>query len=105
VLVCEHAIFSVIAPEGAAAILRRDDVEGVARDLKLTASDLLDLGIADGLVAEPPGGAHTDPGAAKQLIGEAVGRALGELSGVPSDQRLAERRRRWREAGNAFLVG
>jgi acetyl-CoA carboxylase carboxyl transferase subunit beta len=105
VLVCENAVFSVIAPEGAAAILKRTDVEGVARDLKLTAHDLIELGIADGLVPEPPGGAHTDPSAAVRFIGEAVGAALDELSGESAGDRLSGRRKRWREAGNAFLTG
>jgi len=104
VLICENAIFSVIAPEGAAAILKRKDVEGVAQDLRLTAKDLIELGLADGVIAEPPGGAHTDPGLAIKLIGEAVGRALDDLSAEPQEGRLAARRRRWRQAGNAFLV-
>ena len=105
VLICENAIFSVIAPEGAAAILKRDDVEGVARDLKPTAKDLLELGLADAIIPEPPGGAHNDPAAAIRDIGEAVARTLQELSAQPQIERLAARRRRWREAGNAFLIG
>src|SRR6185436_546317 len=60
VLICENAVFSVIAPEGAAAILKRKDVDGVAQDQRLTAKDLVELGLADGLIPEPPGGAHTD---------------------------------------------
>ena len=104
VLVCENAIFSVIAPESAAAILRRDDVEAVARELRLTAHDLVSLGLADEVVAEPPGGAHADPDAFILSIGEAVGRVLGELSALPAGERLAARRRRWRQAGNAYLV-
>jgi acyl-CoA carboxylase subunit beta len=104
VLITENAVFSVIAPEGAAAILKRDDIDGVARDLKLTAKDLVELGLADGVVAEPPGGAHTDPGLAIKFVAEAVGRALDELSAGSQADRLTARRRRWREAGNAFLV-
>jgi acetyl-CoA carboxylase alpha subunit len=105
VLVCENAIFSVIAPEAAAAILRRDDVDGVARDLKITARDLVTLGIADEIIPEPPGGAHTDPGQAIRLVGEAISRTLAELGAQPAVDRLAARRGRWRQAGNAFLVG
>jgi acetyl-CoA carboxylase alpha subunit len=105
VLICENAIFSVIAPEGAAAILKRKDVEVVARDLKPTARDLLELGLADAIIPEPPGGTHTDVAAAMRDIGEAVGRSLQELSQQPQVERLAARRRRWREAGNAFLIG
>lgn len=104
ILVCENAIFSVIAPEAAAAILRRDDVEGVARDLKLTAPDLVTAGIADDVIPEPPGGAHTDPAEAIRLIGAAIGRALDDLTAVPQPDRLSARRRRWRTAGNAFLL-
>jgi acyl-CoA carboxylase subunit beta len=105
VLACENSIFSVIAPEGAAAILKRKDVEAVARDLKPTAKDLLDLGLADALIPEPTGGAHAEPTDAIRMIGEAIGRALAELAAIPDADRLAARRRRWREAGNAFLLG
>jgi len=104
VLVCENAIFSVIAPESAAAILRRDDVEGVAKDLRLSASDLVSFGIADAVIPEPPGGAHIDPGAFVRSIGEAVGRALDELAAMPHADRLAARRDRWRRVGNAALL-
>jgi acetyl-CoA carboxylase carboxyl transferase subunit beta len=104
-LICENAIFSVIAPEGAAAILKREDVDGVARDLKPTARDLLELGLADAIVPEPPGGAHIDSAAAIRDIGEAIGRTLGTLAAEAQADRLTVRRRRWREAGNAFLIG
>ena len=104
VLVCENAIFSVIAPEGAAAILRREDVETVARDLRLTASDLVSYGLADAVIPEPAGSAHTDPDAFARAVGEAVGRTLNELAPLPQAERLAERRSRWRQAGNAFLA-
>jgi acyl-CoA carboxylase subunit beta len=104
VLVCENAIFSVIAPESAAAILRRDDVVEVAGDLRLSARDLVSFGLADEVLPEPTGGAHTDPEAFFRSIGEAVGRSLDQLAAIPRDERLATRRRRWREAGNAFLT-
>ncbi len=105
VLICENAVFSVIAPEGAAAILKRSDTEEVARDLKLTARDLIGFGLADGIVPEPPGGAHTDPDLAIKLIGEAVATSLDDLSATPREARLIARRQRWRNAGNAFLMG
>ena len=105
ILICENAVFSVIAPEGAASILKRAEVEDVARDLKLTAQDLIRFGLADGVVPEPPGGAHEDPDLAIKLIGEAVASALDELSALPRDARLTARRERWRNAGNAFLLG
>ncbi len=101
---CENAIFSVIAPESAAAILRRDDVEDVAGDLRLSARDLVSFGLADEVLPEPTGGAHTDPAAFVRSIGEAVGRSLDQLAALPREERLAARRRRWREAGNGFLT-
>ena len=104
-LICQNAIFSVIAPEGAAVILKRDDVEAVARDLHLTASDLVELGIADGIIPEPAGGGHTDPAAAIAMIGSAVMRTLGDLARASASDRVALRRKRWRESGNAWLIG
>jgi acetyl-CoA carboxylase carboxyl transferase subunit beta len=104
VLVCENAIFSVIAPESAAAILRRDDVENVATELRVTASDLVSFGLADEIIPEPPGGGHTDPDTFVRAIGEAIGRALDDLDRISASDRLAARRKRWREAGNAFLA-
>ena len=105
ILICENAIFSVIPPEAAAAILKRDDVDRVAQELKPTAKDLIELGLADALIPEPPRGAHEDPEAALRMIGEAVGASLAGLSAAPPADRLAVRRRRWRDAGNAFLIG
>jgi acetyl-CoA carboxylase carboxyl transferase subunit alpha len=78
-LVMEHAIFSVIAPEGAAAILRRDDVQQVAADLHLTAKDLTEYGLADVVIAEPDGGAHLDPPAAIASVRNAIVTALEQL--------------------------
>lgn len=101
VLVMEHAIFSVIAPEGAAAILGRGDVPAVAEDLKLTARDLRHLGLADRVLPEPSPGAHADPKGAAAAVGAAVGAALLEL---PSPANLARRRHRWRRAGDAYLT-
>jgi acetyl-CoA carboxylase carboxyl transferase subunit beta len=91
----EHSYFSVIAPEGAAAILRRPDVPQVARDLKVTAADLVAFGIADGVIAEPPGGAAHEIAAAVAAFAAACG---------DTDVR-ATRGIRWRRAGNRFLSG
>jgi acyl-CoA carboxylase subunit beta len=92
-LIQEHAIFSVIGPEGAAAILHRDDSRApeVAEQLRLTAEDLRELGIADEVVPEPP---HDPVGAGLA----AVARALDELVDVPTHDRLDRRARRWRNA-------
>jgi acetyl-CoA carboxylase carboxyl transferase subunit beta len=90
-LILENAIFSVIAPEGAATILRRDDLPRIAEDLRLTAADLYRHGLADLVVAEPSGGAQADPKAAAETLTVAVAHAL---TGLEPD--LRTRMRRWR---------
>jgi acetyl-CoA carboxylase carboxyl transferase subunit beta len=99
-LILEHAIFSVIGPEGAAAILRRTDVDGVARDLRPSAHDLIALGIADAVLPEAGGGAHERFDETAAIVRAAVAHALDELPPDPRPQRAA----RWREAGNRFLA-
>src|SRR6266513_2515670 len=86
VLMQEHAIYSVIPPEGCAAILWRDPARKVeaASALKLTAPDLLRAAIIDEIVPEPIGGAHTDPAAAAQLVDDVLARVLGEVSALSS---------------------
>ena len=78
VLMLEHAIYSVISPEGAASILWHDPAraQDAATSMKITAQDLLRLGIIDGIVAEPTGGAHREPQAAIAATGEAIEGAL-----------------------------
>ncbi|MGZ4128696.1 MAG: carboxyl transferase domain-containing protein [Actinomycetota bacterium] len=78
-MIMEHAIFTVISPEGAASILRRDDVSVVAAELQLTAHDLKDTGLADFVIAEPEGGAHVDPRRAVSSVQAAVMAALESL--------------------------
>ena len=84
VLMLEHAIYSVISPEGAASILWRDTAkaEDAASNMKITAQDLIRFGIIDAIVPEPTGGAHRDPGAAIASVGEAMAEALDELRGL-----------------------
>ena len=84
VLMLEHAIYSVISPEGAASILWRDTAKAqeAAASLKITADDLLRLGVIDDVVHEPLGGAHRDPAAAIASTGEAIANALAELTGL-----------------------
>ena len=84
VLMLEHAIYSVISPEGAASILWRDTTKAqeAASNMKITAHDLVRFGVVDGIVPEPTGGAHRDPAAAMAAAGEAIGRALAELRGL-----------------------
>jgi acetyl-CoA carboxylase carboxyl transferase subunit alpha len=84
VLMLEHAIYSVISPEGAASILWHDTTkaEDAALSMKITAQDLVRFGIIDTIVSEPTGGAHRDPGATIAAAGEAIAEALGELRGL-----------------------
>src|ERR1700758_4463010 len=84
VIMLEHAIYSVISPEGAASILWRDTAraEDAASSMKITAHDMVRFGIVDTVVPEPTGGAHRDPAATIAATGDAIARALGELRGL-----------------------
>jgi acetyl-CoA carboxylase carboxyl transferase subunit alpha len=88
VLMLEHAIYSVISPEGAASILWRDSgkAQDAATNMKITAQDLLRLGVIDAIVPEPTGGAHRDPAATIQSAGEAIEGALKDLGNMGPDQ-------------------
>jgi len=101
VLMQEFAIYSVIPPEGCAAILWRDAAKKVeaAEALKITAPDLLEAGIIDAIVPEPPGGAHTNPAAATAIVDDALGRTLAEVSALPAPARLEARYRKFRQMG------
>ncbi|HEV8632490.1 MAG TPA: acetyl-CoA carboxylase carboxyltransferase subunit alpha, partial [Thermoanaerobaculia bacterium] len=82
VFILQYAIYSVISPEGCAAILWKDQEKKAeaAEAMKITAPDLLDLGVVDEIVEEPPGGAHTDREEIARRVGDAVERALRQLS-------------------------
>ncbi|MBB4084704.1 MULTISPECIES: acetyl-CoA carboxylase carboxyltransferase subunit alpha [Sphingomonas] len=84
VLMFEHAVYSVISPEGCASILWRtaDKAPEAAEAMKMTAQDLKALGVIDTIVAEPVGGAHRDRGAAIGALGDALSGALGDLDGL-----------------------
>ncbi len=101
VLMLEHAIYSVISPEGCASILWRDaaQAEAAAEALKLTAEDLKRLRLIDGIVIEPLGGAHRNPGAAVAAVGEAIGSALRPLLGMPEAALIARRREKYLDMG------
>jgi acetyl-CoA carboxylase carboxyl transferase subunit alpha len=88
VLMLEHAIYSVISPEGAASILWRDPAraQDAATNMKITAQDLLRLGVIDGVVPEPVGGAHREPQAAIAAAGDAIEEALKDLGNMGPDQ-------------------
>jgi acetyl-CoA carboxylase carboxyl transferase subunit alpha len=101
VLMQENAIYSVISPEGCAAILWRDagEAKKAAAAFKPDALHCLELGVIDGIVPEPEGGAHTDPAEAARLLGVAVREALEELDGLPGDELKRRRRARFRSLG------
>ena len=92
---------SVISPEGCAAILWKDSVKApeAASVLKLTANDLLELGIIDGMVPEPLGGAHRDPERMAQLLKEAVKTNLKPLLDLPREELLKLRYKKFRKIG------
>jgi acetyl-CoA carboxylase carboxyl transferase subunit alpha len=94
VLMLENSIYSVISPEGCAAILWKSGTERdkAAAAMKITAGDLLRLKVIDDIIAEPAGGAHSDWEGTAEALREALGRHLGELRGVPTDEL---RRARW----------
>lgn len=89
VAIQQHAVFSVIAPEGAAEILYRDPSRAgeVAEHLRPTSGDLLELGLADAVIAEPAGGAHTDPAGAASGLGSWLSTALAGLEAGPARRR------------------
>jgi len=101
VLMLEHAIYTVASPEAAASILWRDSGRAIdaATSMKITAQDLLKLGVADGIIDEPVGGAHRDRGAAIAAIGEAVNTALSELDRFDPHDVRAQRHERFLRIG------
>jgi acetyl-CoA carboxylase carboxyl transferase subunit alpha len=101
VLMFENAIYSVISPEGCAAILWKDSTqrERAAEALKLTAPDLMGLGVIDEIVREPLGGNHADPDGAAASLAEAVRRHLGELERIPLDELVARRAEKFLRMG------
>jgi acetyl-CoA carboxylase carboxyl transferase subunit alpha len=101
VLMQEYAIYSVIPPEGCAAILWRDPAKKVeaAAARKLTAPDLLQAGIVDAIIQEPVGGAHADPAAAAALVDEMLQRELAAIGALDSETRLERRYGKFRNIG------
>ncbi|GGF66478.1 acetyl-coenzyme A carboxylase carboxyl transferase subunit alpha [Azorhizobium oxalatiphilum] len=87
VLMMEHAIYSVISPEGAASILWRDTAKAqeAATNMKITAQDLVKFGVVDSIVREPVGGAHRDPKAAIEAAGNAIAESLASLAGLDAN--------------------
>jgi acetyl-CoA carboxylase carboxyl transferase subunit alpha len=106
VLMHEYAIYSVIPPEGCAAILWRDAARKMeaAEALKLTAPDLRDVGIIDEIVPEPVGGAHTNPNQAATLLDSVLQRELAAVSALSSADRLEARYQRFRHLGQVGII-
>lgn len=104
VLMLEHAIYSVISPEGAASILWRDAARArdAAAALKITAQDLKKLGVIDEIVPEPLGGAHRKPDVAIAAGGEAIARALQALEGLSGDVLRTQRREKFLGIGRSL---
>ncbi len=107
VLMLDHAVYSVIAPEGAAAILFRDASRApeVAESLKITASDCLRLGVIDGIVPEPEGGAHLNLDFAAALLRDSITESLVDLVETSPERLVRDRYRKFRRMGqhNTYL--
>ena len=105
VLMMEHAIYSVISPEGCASILWRDSARAkdAATAMKITAQDLLDLKIIDGIVDEPVGGAHRHHQAAIHAAGDQISSFLARFSDMTPDELRAQRKARFLEIGRSLL--
>jgi acetyl-CoA carboxylase carboxyl transferase subunit alpha len=106
VFILEYATYSVISPEGCAAILWKDQDRKAeaAEAMRMTAPDLLALGVVGEIVPEPPGGAHTDPEATCRRVGDVIERALQELSRLSTRELVARRYEKFRGLG-AFDEG
>ena len=101
VLMFEHAVYSVISPEGCASILWRtaEKAADAAEAMRITAQDLKRLGVIDEIVAEPVGGAHRSPSTAIDALGAAIGKSLDSLSRLTRDQVKHERRQKFLAMG------
>jgi len=101
IIMLESAIYTPMSPEGAAALMFRDQSRApdAARALRLTASESLDMAIIDAIVAEPAGGAHTDPVESALLLQRAIIRALSEVQGYSKERLLKRRYKKFRNMG------
>ncbi len=101
ILMLEHSVYSVISPEGCAAILWKDQAKAreAAEAMRMTAADCKALGIADEVIPEPPGGAHSDPVATIDAVGQSLVRHLDRLASIPVDALLEARYAKFRRMG------
>jgi len=104
VMMLEHAIYSVISPEGAASILWRDTAKAqeAASSMKITAQDLLRFGVVDTIIPEPTGGAHRDPAAAIAATAEAIAAAIADLQGLDRATIVRLRREKFMAIGRTL---
>ena len=104
VLMLENAVYSVISPESCAAIIYRDSgkAEQAAAALRLTAEDLLGLGLIDNIIPEPPGGAQEDPDTAAENLRVALRDGLDQLAGLDARELVDHRYAKFRKMGNFF---
>ncbi|HTR24175.1 MAG TPA: acetyl-CoA carboxylase carboxyltransferase subunit alpha [Terriglobales bacterium] len=106
VLMMENSVYSVISPEGCASIMWRDasKKELAAEAMKITAKDMTELGCVDGIIPEPPGGAHTDHARAAELLDEVLQKQFAEIKGTPTQQLLEARYQKFRKMAQFFQV-
>lgn len=106
VYMLENSVYSVISPESCAAIIYRDSsrAPAAAASLKMTAPDLLRLGLIDGIVPEPPIGAHEDPDGAAESLRTTLRDALRSLEGMSAKQLIEDRYQKFRHMGSAFVT-
>ena len=104
VLILEHSVYSVASPEAAARIVFRDadQASAMAGAMKITAQDLIGMGVVDRIVSEPPGGAHADPDAAIRTVGDALEEELRALDGRSADALRRQRAERFYAIGRAL---
>jgi acetyl-CoA carboxylase carboxyl transferase subunit alpha len=101
VMMMEHAIYSVISPEGAASILWRDTskAQEAATNMKITAQDMVRFGVIDTIIPEPTGGAHREPQEAIAVTGDAIEKALAELRSLGREAVRQQRREKFLAMG------
>jgi acetyl-CoA carboxylase carboxyl transferase subunit alpha len=104
VLMLEHAIYTVISPEGAASILWHDSsrAQDAATGMKITAEDLQRLGVIDRIIGEPVGGAHREPATTIRATGDAIADALGQLDNLPPEEVRRQRREKFLAIGRSL---
>jgi acetyl-CoA carboxylase carboxyl transferase subunit alpha len=104
VFMMENAVYSVISPESCAAIIWRDSAKAelAAEALRLTAEDLLNFGLIDGIIPEPPGGAQEDPDAAAELLRKKLRDAIEELAPLSQRELVEQRYKKFRRMGIFF---